>query len=99
MGRPVKATDVRKKVVMAKLKQESKGGKITNVTEVAPDRFEGHCMDRQLGSRKWNDLGRYFVKFELNNDGTLGMHIGGGLVGDTSKFTAMPKETTTVLEN
>lgn len=79
MAKSVKSKDPRKKIIMDKLKQESKGRKVTNVTEVSPGVFEGDCMEQRPGSHSWFPLGRFFVQFELNLDGSLGQHINGGL--------------------
>lgn len=96
----VTSRDPRKKIILEKLKQESRGRKVTNVTEVAPGKFEGDCLKPEIvrdgrftiRTGKWELIGRYFVQFELNLDGSLGSHINGGDTEDASRFTAIPKE-------
>lgn len=91
----VKSTDPRKQRIVSKLKQESRGSKVTTVTEVVMHsnsglaRFEGNCFKPELihdrgfviRTGKYELIGRFWVNFELNYDGTLGAHINGGKLG------------------
>jgi len=73
-----------RKIFVAKLKQESKAQRVTNV-EGEYDFFEqdvyveGNCHKRNPDG-SWTLVGRYYIMMELNKDGSLGAHIDGGKV-------------------
>lgn len=93
MAKSVKSTDERKSAIVSKLKQESGANKITNVTEISLNRFEGDCLVPEIvtdgGFRvktgKYTKLGRYFVEFETNRDGSLATHVNGGKINEGEK--------------
>jgi hypothetical protein len=92
-GKHVHSKDPRKAIIIAKLKQESGGTKVTLVQQTSGDgphasvlTFEGHCQAHHV-SGSWVSLGFYFVHFEINRDGSMGQHIFGGKVPDTAKVS------------
>lgn len=44
MNKPIKSTDPRKPAIVAALKEISGHRKVTSVTQVGPDTYEGNCM-------------------------------------------------------
>ncbi len=60
-GKAIKSTDPRKTSVTQALKQASKGTKVTNVREVAPGVYQGDCLVKARGERRFLDLGTWEV--------------------------------------
>lgn len=91
MNKHVSSKDLRKKAVVAKLKQVSKGRKVTNVKEVGVGRFEGDCMEQHVGGHDWHFIGRYYVQFNGSDGGNLGDFLHGDDLENDSRLTAIPK--------
>lgn len=63
MNKPVKSTDPRKKNIVANLKAQSGGTKVTNVRQTGENQFQGDCLSPPAvfdpRHRGWNRLGTF----------------------------------------
>ncbi len=69
----VRSDDPRKPIITAELKKLSGGNKVTLVTEVEPNVFQGHC---QKGGRAgYESLGFYQLRISFGVDPNTGTQV------------------------
>lgn len=60
----IRSTDPRKPAIVAALKRDSGGTKVTTLQEIRPGVYHGQCMKKTPGSHIWTYIGLFEITQE-----------------------------------